>query len=245
MVKEVEEYLKARENGVYERGDYDRYCDKRDLALSCPVIHIAGSNGKGSTARFLAAIYGHAGYKVATFIKPQFYEVNEIISFDGENISDADSLRLFAANRKDFDKFGLTCFESEVALAYRYFEEKKPDLAIIECGMGGETDATNLYDLPTVLSIITSISLEHTGYLGTTISAIAQAKGGIIKDETPVLVGKLDESAISTLRDIATKGKSPFFEVEDYHFEEIQDGHYVFDYRPYKRIKLNSFAPYQ
>lgn len=245
MVKEIEEFLSARENGVYDREAFDHYCDKRDLALSCPVIHIAGSNGKGSTARYLAAIYLAAGYKVAAFIKPQFYEVNEIISYNGDKISDEDLSRIFSANRKDFEKFGLTCFECEVALAYRYFEEKKPDLAIVECGMGGETDATNLYDLPTVLSIITSVSLEHTAYLGTTVSAIAQAKGGIIKAESPVLVGKLEESALTTLRDIASKLKSPFFQVEDYHFEEIQGGHYVFDYRPYKRLELSSLAAYQ
>ncbi|MBE6135090.1 MAG: hypothetical protein E7179_03660 [Erysipelotrichaceae bacterium] len=245
VVKTIEEYLQNKESTAYDRDGFDRYCHKRKLSLSCPVIHIAGSNGKGSTAHYLEAIYSHAGYKVASFIKPQFYEVNEMISFNGSHISDADLERIFNQNKADFDKFDLTCFEIEVAIAYRYFEEVKPDLAIIECGMGGETDATNLYDLPTVLSIITSVSLEHTAYLGTTVSAIAQAKGGIIKPESPVLVGKLEESATITLREIATKSKSPFFEVEDYHFEEPTPKGFVFDYRPYKRIEIHSPAPYQ
>ncbi len=245
MIPEIEEYLNRKESGVYERDAFDRYCQKRDLVLSCPVIHIAGSNGKGSTAKFLEGIYRSAGYKVATFIKPQFYEVNEIIRYDGENISDVDLKRLFNANKKDFDKFGLSCFEMTVALAYRYFEEKKPDLAIIECGMGGETDATNLYNLNTVLSIITSVSLEHTAYLGTTISAIAYAKGGIIKEEAPVLVGRLEEAALSTLREMALDNDSPFFQVDEYHFQEIVNGHYQFDYRPFKRLEIATDVTYQ
>ena len=245
MVEEVERFLAEHEKGVYDRENFDRYASKRKLVLSCPVIHITGSNGKGSVAHYLEAIYRAAGYRVATFTKPQFYEVNETIRFDGANITDGELSSLWDANKKDFEKFKLTAFEATVALAYRYFESKKPDLAIVEAGMGGAIDATNLDDLDTRLAIITTVSLEHTAYLGTTPEMIALHKAGIIKPEVPVLVGKVDDNCLDVIRREAKNLRSTLCRPEEYHFEHVVDGVFHFDYANYKDIEISSFALYQ
>ena len=245
MVEAVERYLSEHDKGRYSREEFDRFCKKEKLALSCPVIHITGSNGKGSTANFLAHIYQAAGYKVASFIKPAFLCVNECIRFNGEEIDDETLSSLFKENEKAFLKYGLSAFEATVAIAYRYFESKHPDIAIIEAGMGGDIDATNIVDLPTILSIITSVSLEHTAYLGTTVSQIAYAKAGIIKEETPVLVGKLDEAAKEPIQEYASDMDAPFFEVDEAHFENLQNGEFHFDYRPYKDLLIPTASLYQ
>ena len=245
MVQAVEQYLIDHDKGRYSREEFDRYCHKEKLKLSCPVIHITGSNGKGSTANFIAHIYQSAGYKVACFVKPAFLCVNECILLNGKQIEDETLSRLFDENKKAFEKYGLSAFEATVALAYRYFEAQKPDIAIIEAGMGGDIDATNIVDLPTILSIITSVSLEHTAYLGTTVSQIAYAKAGIIKEETPVLIGKLDDAAKEPIREYADDMDAPLSEVDDYHFEELVNGNYAFDYRPYKRLLIPTPTKYQ
>ena len=245
MVEELESFLKTHEKGAYDRENFDKYCAKRKLFLSCPVIHITGSNGKGSTAHYLEAIYLAAGYHVALFSKPFFYKVNETMRFDGKEISDEELAAFWADGKKDFEKFGLTSFEANVALAYRFFESKKPDIAIIEAGMGGVIDATNIDDLDTRLAIITSISLEHTSYLGTTLSQIALHKAGIIKPDSPVLLGKMDETCLDTIREEARKLHSNVVRVESYHFNHLVEGEFHFDYGPYKDVVLNTTADYQ
>ncbi len=245
MVKEVEQYILDNDKGRYSRDEFDAYCKKEKLVLSSPVIHITGSNGKGSTASFLAHIYARAGYKVGSFIKPAFYEVNECIRINGKTIPDEILAELFHKEEKAFRKYGLSAFEATVALAYRYFEEEKPDILIIECGMGGETDATNILNLPTVLSIITSVSLEHTAYLGTTVSQIAYSKAGIIKEEKPILVGKLEEAALEPIRDYAKDMDAPLYEVEDFHYPDKKEDGYHFEYRPYKDLVVPGLAYYQ
>ena len=245
MVKEVEQFIIDHDKGRYSREEFDRYCKKERLCLSIPVIHITGSNGKGSTASFLMHIYQCCGYKVGAFIKPVFYEVNECILLNGKSISDERLSSLFAKEEKVFLKYGLSAFEATVAMAYRYFEQEKPDLLIIEAGMGGEVDATNIEDLPTILSIISSISLEHTAYLGTTVSQIALSKAGIIKEETPVLIGKLDDASKEAIRDYAADLHAPLHEVEDYHFPNKEQDGYRFDYRPYKGLFIGPAAHYQ
>ena len=245
MVEELEQFLKTHEKGAYNRDNFDKYCAKRRLILSCPVIHITGSNGKGSTAHYLESIYKAAGYRVALFTKPAFYCVNETIRFDGREITDLELAELYKENRKDFEKFGLTSFEANVALGYRFFESKKPDIAIIEAGMGGVIDATNLDDLDTRLAVITSISLEHTSYLGTTLSQIALHKAGIIKPERPVLVGKLEDACLDIIREEARQMKANLVRVEAYHFNHLVAGKFHFDYGPYKDVVINTDADYQ
>ena len=245
MIEELENFLAERNNGAYEREAYDKYCQKRSLSLNAPAIHVTGSNGKGSTIHYLESIYLAAGYHVGAFIKPAFYSLNECIRVDGKEISDDELLALFKENRKDFEKFGLSEFECSVALAYRYFNSKKLDIVLVEAGMGGLVDATNIEKMDVRLSIITTISLEHTAYLGTTVSAIALHKAGIIKEAVPVLVGKLEEDCEKIILDQARAYDAPYHQVDNFHFDHLDEEGYHFDYGPYKNVILQTKARYQ
>ncbi len=241
-ISDLRAFFLERDLSSYDRENFDRFLKATRFSFTIPAIHVTGTNGKGSTVNYLKNIYMHAGYKVGTYISPFFESMNEMIAVDDKHIEDADTLRLFNAQEANFIKYQLTSFEIQTYLAFAYLNEQKPDLAIIEVGMGGYLDATNIFD--NILAIITSVSLEHTNYLGKSVSEIAKSKSGIIKDEAPVLVGQLDESALYAIRETAKECRSPLYIVDDYHHEKIEEG-IIFDYRPYHDLKLNTKAKYQ
>ena len=241
-ISELFAFFKTRDLSSYDRENFDRFLKAIKFSFTIPAIHVTGTNGKGSTVNYLKSIYQHAGYKVGTYLSPFFETVNEMIAVDDQHISDIDLLRLFNTQESNFIKYDLTSFEIQTYLAFAYLNEQKPDLAIIEVGMGGYLDATNIFT--NVLAIITSVSLEHTNYLGKSVSEIAKSKSGIIKEQKPVLVGQLEESALYAIRETAKENRSPIYIVDDYHNDHIEDG-LVFDYRPYHELKLNSKAKYQ
>lgn len=245
--EEIMAYLQQRDLTMtrYEREDWDRFVKKIALKIDFPFIHITGSNGKGSTANYLFQIYRAQGYHVALFSKPYYAKVNEMMAVDDKLISDGDFTRIFNLHAKDILDGNLSSFEIETYVAFAYFNERKPDLAIIECGMGGATDSTNLEGSLPLLSIITTVSLEHTAFLGRTVSEIALNKAGIVKDKAPVLVGKLEESAENVIRDVAKKKQSDFFLVDDFHNDSYQSPYYRFDYRPYKSLQVLTPAKFQ
>jgi len=245
--EEVVAYLASRDMTMsrYERVDWDRFVEKIRLSLNVPFVHLTGSNGKGSTANYLYGIYRSAGYKVALFSKPYFYQVNEMIQISGEMINDKDFARIFTEKEAEIKAANLSSFEIETYIAFAYFNEQKVDLAIIECGMGGVTDSTNLVNAIPLLSIITTVSLEHTGFLGRTVSEIALNKGGIIKRDAPVLVGQLDESADNVLKDLSKRNHSLYYIVDAYHNEVYDKPYYRFEYQPYKNLEILSPAKYQ
>ncbi|MCQ2741878.1 MAG: hypothetical protein MJ239_01080 [Bacilli bacterium] len=242
---ESKEYFENHFTQRYERHGFDKFVKDVRLSLNVPCIHVTGTNGKGAFVKFLSDIYRHNGKKVGTFTSPYFYDFNEMIKIDGEEISDDDMERIFLSEKKKITKYELSPFEAQVYIAYRYFNEKKPDLVIIECGMGGAMDATNIRGLEPLLSVITSVSLEHTELLGRSVSEIALSKGGIVKEYRPLLVGKLDENAKTTLEDLCRSLESPFHEVEGYYFEKSDSAGWSFDYRPYKSLYVPCLAKYQ
>lgn len=244
---EILDYLASRDMTMarYEREEWDAFVKKIGLTLSVPFIHLTGSNGKGSTANFLYQMYLAGGYHVALFSKPYFYSVNEMMKVDDKLISETDFARIFNLHEKEIIASDLSAFEIETYIAFAYFNERKVDLAIIECGMGGATDSTNLASATPLASIITTVSLEHTAFLGRTISEIAMNKGGIIKDKAPVLTGKLDEAAETVLREIAKRRGSDYTIVDDYHGEVYDAPYYRFDYRPYKGLQVLTPALFQ
>ncbi len=229
----------------YERESWDKFLQASKFSISFPFVHIAGSNGKGSTANYLYSIYRAKGYKVALFSKPFVHDVNEMIRVNDKNISNADFARLYSEHEKEFDRYSLSSFERETFIAFAYFNEQKPDLAIIECGMGGYTDSTNILSAKPLLSIITTISLEHTSFLGVSLSEIAENKAGIIKNECPVLLGKLPEEAMKKIREIAKLREAPLFTVDDYHFDHYEAPYFRFSYRPYNDLAILTAASYQ
>lgn len=171
-----------------------------------PTIHIAGTNGKGSTSSMIAAILSAAGYKVGLYSSPHLVSFNERIRINGKMISDSEIIHYAATMRSLFAKFNVTFFEATTAIMFKYFADKKVDIAVIETGMGGRLDSTNVI-LP-LASVITSIGKDHIQHLGRTVQKIAFEKAGIIKHNTPTIIGKLPSQAIDVIKEIAKKKKS-------------------------------------
>lgn len=238
-------YLKKQDMTMsrYERGAWDHFVRDTGLRIRFPYIHITGSNGKGSTANFLFHIYQAAGYKTALFSKPYLLKPNEMMHLNDGDISDEDMARIFTEREDLITKSDLSSFEILTYIAFTYFNEQNVDVAIIEAGMGGEMDSTNL-DSPSLLSIITSVSLEHTSFLGRTVGEIARSKAGIIKENSQVLVGHLEESALDVIKENARRKQSDFHEVDDFHNERCIDPFFHFDYRPYADLEIMTPASY-
>ena len=154
--------------------------------LKC--IHVAGTNGKGSTSHMLASILQDAGYKVGLYTSPHLRDYRERIKINGEEISEDFVCDFINKNKTFFEGNDMSFFEMTVGLAFDYFVTKKVDIAIIEVGMGGRLDATNI--ITPLVSVITNIGLDHTQFLGNTLTAIAYEKAGIIKPNIPVVIGE-------------------------------------------------------
>lgn len=155
------------------------------------TIHIAGTNGKGSTAHMIASVLQEAGYRVGLYTSPHLRDFRERIKINGAFIEKQYIVKFIKNNLNYFDLTSLSFFEMTVGLAFSYFFDKKVDYAVIEVGMGGRLDGTNLI-LPE-LSIITNIGFDHIQFLGNTLPEIANEKAGIIKPKTPLIIGETHE----------------------------------------------------
>jgi len=151
-------------------------------------VHIAGTNGKGSTTHMIASILQEAGYKVGLYTSPHLKDFRERIKINGELISEEDVIAFVKKYKADFEQINLSFFEWTVGLAFDYFANQKVDVAVIETGLGGRLDSTNV--IYPELAVITNIGIDHTQFLGNTISAIATEKAGIIKQKTPIIIGE-------------------------------------------------------
>ena len=155
------------------------------------TIHIAGTNGKGSCSHSLASILQEAGYKVGLYTSPHLVDFRERIRVNGQCISKERVVKFVEDERDFFEPLHPSFFELTTALAFKYFEEQKVDIAIVEVGLGGRLDCTNI--ISPILSIITNISFDHTQFLGNTLAKIAGEKAGIIKKGVPVIIGEANE----------------------------------------------------
>lgn len=169
------------------------------------AIHIAGTNGKGSTATAIASILNASGFRTGLFTSPHLISFTERISINNQRISEDEVINLTSRIQKLISKvdIGPTFFEFVTALAFYYFSINNVEWAVIETGMGGRLDATNV--IKPDITIITNISLDHCDFLGNSISEITHEKAGIIKQETPLLTASLDPEVISQLTGIANK----------------------------------------
>jgi dihydrofolate synthase/folylpolyglutamate synthase len=154
--------------------------------LKC--IHVGGTNGKGSTSHLLASVLMEAGYKVGLYTSPHLKDYRERITINGEQISETHVCDFITSNKPFFETHNLSFFEMSVGLAFDYFIKEKIDIAVIEVGMGGRLDSTNI--ITPLISVITNIGLDHTQFLGDTLEAIAFEKAGIIKNNIPVVIGE-------------------------------------------------------
>lgn len=178
-----------------------------------PTIHIAGTNGKGSTAAMIASVLTASGYKTGLYTSPHLLKFNERIRIDGKPISDKELVSYTKLIRDEVNKTKATFFEATTAIAFKYFSDQKIDIAVIETGLGGRLDATNI--ITPLISIITNIGLEHTEYLGSTTSKIAREKAGIIKPFVPCLTAVRDVDAFGAIQSIARKSKSTLKHIDD------------------------------
>lgn len=178
------------------------------------IVHIAGSNGKGSTSSFIASIFQESGFKTGLYTSPHFVKFNERIRINGVMIED-DYVENFLIKHENYINKELpSFFEISTAMAYQYFADNFIDFAVIETGLGGRLDATNT-SFP-IASVITNISLEHTVTLGDTIDKIAFEKGGIIKTGVPVFIGITDNKAYKVFEKISNEKKSQIFFLQNY-----------------------------
>jgi len=164
-------------------------------------IHVAGTNGKGTVTLLLEAIYKAEGYKTGAFISPHLIRYNERVRLNGEEVSDSKILEFFQQAEPHLAQVPLTYFELSTALAFWVFAEEKVDIAIVEVGLGGRLDSTNI--LTPDCSVITSIGLDHQAVLGETKPEIAREKAGIIKPEVPVVLGNIGGDEVQEILEIA------------------------------------------
>lgn len=181
-------------------------------------IHVAGTNGKGSVSHMLASILQEAGYKVGLYTSPHLVDFRERIRINGEMIPQSVVVDFVEHHREMFDRLKLSFFEMTVGMAFDYFAREKVDIAVVEVGMGGRLDSTNV--IMPMLSVITNIGLDHTQFLGDTLEKIAGEKAGIIKDGVPVVIGETQDETKPVFDAVATK-----------HFAPITyaDQHYLVD----------------
>lgn len=165
------------------------------------TIHVAGTNGKGSTSNIIASILAEAGYKVGLYTSPHIFDFRERIRVNGKKIEEAAVVEFVERYRKMHLECSPSFFELTTIMAFDYFRREKVDVAVIETGLGGRLDTTNI--ITPVLSIITNISLDHTALLGNTPAQIAREKGGIIKPGVPVVVGEANQDVRAVLAEIA------------------------------------------
>lgn len=178
-----------------------------------PSVHIAGTNGKGSTASMLASIFTEAGYKTGLYTSPHINDFNERIRINGAKCSDDFIVEIAEKLLPIAEKKGCTFFEITTAMAFQYFGCENADIAVIETGMGGRFDSTNVVN--PLLSIITNIALDHSEYLGSTLEEIAFEKAGIIKNNTPVITAESNFAALKIIEEQASFRKANLLKLQD------------------------------
>lgn len=177
----------------------DDYLGNPHKSFKC--IHVAGTNGKGSTSHMLASVLQQASYKTGLYTSPHLLDFRERIKIDGQIISKVEVVDFIKKHKVYFEQKKFSFFEMTVGMAFDYFEKQKVDFAIIEVGLGGRLDATNIIN--PMLSVITNIGLDHTQFLGTTRPEIAAEKAGIIKKGTSVIIGEKDPETEAVFRNSA------------------------------------------
>ncbi|MFC2128028.1 bifunctional folylpolyglutamate synthase/dihydrofolate synthase [Bacteroidota bacterium] len=176
-------------------------------------IHVAGTNGKGSTSHMLASVLQEAGYKVGLYTSPHLKDFRERIRINGVEISEKYVVEFVAKHQVFFETNSLSFFEMTVGLAFQYFSEEKVDIAIIEVGLGGRLDSTNI--ITPEISVITNIGLDHTQFLGDTLEKVAFEKAGIIKKDIPVVVGEYQSQTFPVFSKVAIDKNTSLFLASD------------------------------
>ena len=172
-----------------------------------PTIHVAGTNGKGSVSHMIASVLQASGLKTGLYTSPHLLDFRERIRINGQSIPEDEVSAFVSGNQEIIRDVQPSFFEMTVALAFNHFAREQVDVAVIETGMGGRLDSTNI--IMPVLSVITNISLDHTEFLGNEPTSIAREKGGIIKQEVPLVIGRAETPTLEVLRSMADERDAP------------------------------------
>ena len=216
-----------------------------------PCIHIAGTNGKGSTAHILAAVLQEHGFKTGLYTSPHYKDFRERIKVDGKYVSRQYITNFVDQHKASFKKIQPSFFEITVAMAFDYFAHKKVDIAIIETGLGGRLDSTNI--IHPLISVITNISLDHQAMLGDTLPLIAYEKAGIIKKEVPVIIGEEQKLTKPVFESRAREENAPLYLANRLFKvvlkkENLTHSFYDIFHKKemvYENLKLNLHGPFQ
>ena len=215
---------------------------------SLKFIHVAGTNGKGSFSAMTESILRASGYKTGLFTSPYIVSFNERMKVCGKDISERELCEIteYVKPHADAMTDKPTEFELITAIGFEYFKRNNTDIVILEAGMGGRLDSTNIIDTA-VLSVITGIALDHTAFLGDTVEKIAKEKAGIIKHGVPVLYGGDDAVAADVIRGVANDREAEFYQVDKSGLKILStsvDGT-LFDYNEYQNLSLSLLGTYQ
>lgn len=187
--------------------------------LNFRSVHIGGTNGKGSTSHLLASVLQEAGYKTGLYTSPHLKDYRERIKINGQEIEESYVVDFIAAHKAFLEEHHLSFFEMTVGMAFKYFSDNRVDIAIIEVGLGGRLDATNI--ITPLLSVITNIGMDHTEFLGDTLGKIAREKAGIIKPRIPVVIGETQRETKSVFIDKASQTNSKIYFADQIWNSEI------------------------
>ncbi len=239
-IEEAISWITSIRNKDYSFDNFKKLCEE----LGNPqdgfyTVHIAGTDGKGSTVNYLRALLMSQGFKVGTFTSPHYVTHLDRIRINDVNIKEEAFLRILNQNLDLFKRNSLSMFEMDYLIMCQYFREEMVDYALIEVGLGGRLDCTNAVN-DTKLSIITTIGYDHMERLGNTLEEICIEKCGIIKDDSRVLIGDLNESCKEIVRQTADQHRSRFYEKEPY--EDLGERRFIFERKEYQ---LASYADYQ
>jgi len=196
-------------------------------------IHVAGTNGKGSTSHMLASVLQEAGYKVGLYTSPHLKDFRERIKINGQEVSKQFVTGFIKNNKAFFESHKMSFFEMTVIMAFDYFAKQNIDIAVVEVGLGGRLDSTNI--ITPEISVITNIGLDHTQFLGNTLQAIAAEKGGIIKFNIPVVIGETQKETSPIFENLAKTHNSEIV-FADMAVSEVYDSDLIGNYQS-KNIK--------
>jgi len=206
-------------------------------------IHVAGTNGKGSSAHMLASVMQAAGYHTGLYTSPHYKDFSERIRIDGATISQEFVIDFVETHKSFIEKLSPSFFELTVAMAFDYFARNDVDIAIIEVGLGGRLDSTNV--IKPLVSLITNISLEHTDMLGNSIEQIAFEKGGIIKPGVPVVISEMDDKSMPVFQELANKRSVDLFVAEEeFNCKNLraEPGKMIFDFYRHNQLLWQDIA---
>lgn len=193
--------------------ELDKYFDHPHRKFKS--IHVAGTNGKGSVSHLLASVLQESGYKVGLYTSPHLKDFRERIRINGQMVSENFVIKFVKNHRAKFEEIEPSFFEMTVAMAFDYFAKENIDVAVVEVGMGGRLDSTNI--IQPDLSIITNIGLDHTSFLGNSLSEIAKEKAGIIKKDTPVVIGETQTETETVFKNFAKEKLTDIYFADKYY----------------------------